>query len=220
MLPTAARCVQMGVRPLWEEGGLHLKSDRVEIVAPADAKEAATFFREVFLEDVYGIQRQDLSDREVLDVGAYVGESAVAFALRGARVHAFEPAPDAQAYILKSARLNGVADRIAMHPVGLSDHDRSDPGMTLVNAGRYLAQIGIPRPYLLKMDCEGCEYGVLSSEDFWSAIRPTHLMLEFHRGGSVLAEILEQKGYEVDPYDPALTVGYLRAHLRAALESR
>ena len=219
MLPTAARCVRIGVDPVWEADGLHLKSDRVEIVAPADAKEAATFFREVFLEDVYGIQRHDLRDREVVDVGAYVGESAVAFALRGARVQAFEPVPESVAYIQRNAGINGVADRITVHPVGLSNEDAPGPGITLVNAGRYLAQLGIREPYLLKMDCEGCEYAVLSCAEFWSAFRPRHVFLEFHKGGSVLAEILEREGYEVDQYDRASNVGYLYAHARADAES-
>jgi hypothetical protein len=219
MLPTAARCVLMGTSPEWREDGLHVKSDSVEIVGPADAKEIATFFREVFVDDVYHLGRFNLQDREVIDVGAFIGDTAVAFALRGARVHAFEPVSEFQAYIAKNARINGVADRITVHCVGLSDQDRvlpicspSHQTVTLVNASRYFTQAGISNVYLLKMDCEGCEYDLISSEEFWSALRPHHILMEFHRGGTVLAETLSRRGYEVQPYDANESVGYLFAH--------
>ena len=220
MLPTAARCVLMGVLPEWKEDGLHVKSDDVEIVGPSDAKETATFFREVFLDDVYGLGRYDLQGREVIDVGAFIGDSAVAFARRGAYVHAFEPVAEFQSYIAKNARINGLADRIMVHSVGLSDRERSEqirsPShqiVTLVNAKRYLSQAGINNPYVLKIDCEGCEYGLLSSEDFWSVLQPHHILMEFHSGGNDLAEILRQRGYDVEPYDEKERVGYLFAHL-------
>lgn len=219
MLPTAARCVLMGASPAWREDGLHVKSDDVEIVGPADSKETANFFREVFVDDVYHLGRYNLQGREVIDVGAFIGDTAVAFALRGARVHAFEPVSEFQRYIAENARINGVADRITVHCVGLSDQDRSLPihspshqTVTLVNASRYFSEAGINNAYLLKMDCEGCEYNLISSEEFWSVLRPQHILMEFHRGGNVLVETLSRRGYEVEPYDANEPVGYLFAH--------
>jgi len=217
MLPTAARCVLMGALPEWRQDGFHVKSGTVDIVSPADSKEAALFFREIFVDDVYGLGRYDLNDRQVIDIGAFVGDTAVAFALRGAYVHAFEPVREFREYIAANARINGVSERITVHAVGLSDRERSlsvrSPSaqvLTLVETRTYCLQAGIKDPYLMKMDCEGCEYELFSSEAFWTVLRPQHILMEFHYGGDRLAEILHRKGYAVEPYDGPQ--GYLFAH--------
>jgi FkbM family methyltransferase len=220
MLPTAARCVQMGARPEWREDGLHVKTADIELVGPADAKEIATFFREVFIDDEYHLARHDLAGRAVIDVGAFIGDTAVAFACRGAQVYAFEPVSAFRKYIEPNASLNGVADKITIHAVGLSDCDRTvtpqttdEPSFTLVNAAEYLRQTGIGNPYLLKLDCEGCEYDLFASADFWTALRPQHILMEFHRGADSLVQILRQQGYQVEPYSSSEQVGYLFARL-------
>lgn len=227
MLPAAARCVLMGVSPQWGPDGFHVKSSAVEIVGPADSKETVTYFREIFVEDVYRLGRYDLKDRQVIDVGAYIGDTAVAFALRGAYVHAFEPVMEFREYIGMNARINGVSDRIKVHGVGLSDREHtlsirepSEQVVTLVNARKYCLQVGINDAYLMKMDCEGCEYELVASEAFWSVLRPQHILMEFHRGGNVLAEILDRKGYAVEPYNGQQSVGYLFAHRTQAAPGR
>jgi len=219
MLPTAARCVLMGALPEWRPDGLHVKARTVEIVGPADSKETARFFREIFVDDVYGLGRYDLKERQVVDIGAFVGDTAVAFALQGAYVHAFEPVREFREYIAANARINGVSERITAHAVGLSDRERSlsvrSPSaqvLALAEVRKYCLQAGIKDPYLMKIDCEGCEYELFSSEAFWSVLRSQHILMEFHSGGERLAEILDREGYEVEPYEGV--EGYLFAHRR------
>ncbi len=219
MLPTAARCVIMGILPRWKEDGLHVRMTDIEIVGPADAKAMATYISEIFIEDVYRLNQYDLKDQVVVDVGAFIGDTAIAFARRGAYVHAFEPLAQLAGYITRNASLNGVADRVVVHPVGLSDRDNeiviktpSEQRITLVDAATYLRNAGVGNPYLLKLDCEGCEYDLLANEPFWALMRPEHILMEFHRGADALAKILQERGYRVEPYSSD-KVGYLFARL-------
>jgi len=57
----------------------------------------------------------------VIDAGAATGQFAITACVRlpGARVHAFEPSRRQRVLLSRNARLNGVADRLRVWPVGL-----------------------------------------------------------------------------------------------------
>ena len=67
------------------------------------------------------MKQRDLTGKVVVDVGAYVGDSALAFARRGATVHAFEPSVTFCGFIRRNVEVNGFAGKIRLHEVGLSD---------------------------------------------------------------------------------------------------
>ncbi|MCS6790902.1 MAG: FkbM family methyltransferase [Bacteroidia bacterium] len=72
---------------------------------------------ELFVRKDYG---EDFSDRVVLDIGAYNGDSAVYFALKGAkRIIALEPYPPSYQLAQQNIHSMGLADRITLLPVGL-----------------------------------------------------------------------------------------------------
>ena len=72
----------------------------------------------------------NVKDRVVVDIGAYVGDSAVYFALRGARrVVAVEPHSGAFAEMLDNIRLNNMESVIIPVNAGLA----SKPGKVCVN---------------------------------------------------------------------------------------
>ena len=48
---------------------------------------------------------------------------------------------------------------------------------------------------LLKLDCEGCEYGVLNSFNDYDMI--DNIILEYHNGLQNLPSLLKSHGYEV-----------------------
>jgi len=65
----------------------------------------------------------DVKGRRVLDVGASIGDTAVYFALRGAReVVAFEPYPFPYGYALKNVDANGLKN-VKVINAGVSGHD-------------------------------------------------------------------------------------------------
>jgi FkbM family methyltransferase len=140
--------------------------------------------------------------RVVVDVGAFVGDSAVYFALKGARrVIAIEPHPGAYAEILDNIRLNnlegviipvnaGLASRpgkICIENVNTSNtfdtyHRPGDcpnaiPAVTL---GELMDRFGIgSNDAVLKMDCEGCEYDVILN-DYEHVRLFRELIFEYH----------------------------------------
>jgi tRNA/tmRNA/rRNA uracil-C5-methylase (TrmA/RlmC/RlmD family) len=63
----------------------------------------------------------DVKDRDVIDVGAFVGDSAIYFALKGAkRVIAVEPHPGAFAEMLENIKLNKMENIIIPVNAGLA----------------------------------------------------------------------------------------------------
>ena len=140
--------------------------------------------------------------RVVIDVGAYIGDSAIYFALKGARkVIAIEPHPGAYAEMLDNIKLNNMENVIIPINAGLA----SKPGKVCVeNVNVNIANIIYHRPgdclnvvpvvtlseltsgfsvdpndAVLKMDCEGCEFDVvLNDYDHVKLFR--ELVLEYH----------------------------------------
>jgi FkbM family methyltransferase len=123
----------------------------------------------------------------VVDVGAYVGDSAIYFALKGAkRVLAIEPHPGAFSEMLDNIKLNnmekviipvnaGLASRpgsicfenVDSSHTGTTYHRPSDcinavPAMTL---GELMDRFGVdPNDAVIKMDCEGCEFDLILND--------------------------------------------------------
>jgi hypothetical protein len=173
------------------------------------------YYREVFIDDAYGTRLADRSGQIVVDVGAYVGDSAVAFARSGATVHAVEPLQTLARCIDLNAQANGLRDRIVTHPVGLDDRAvdlEVEGGPLCLVAGVDYALTHLPaRIDLLKIDCEGAEYGLFADARFLDHLAPREIRMEYHRGPEPLVSGLRARGYSVR-YDPsAEPVGLLTA---------
>ena len=122
----------------------------------------------------------------ILDVGANCGAASVYFAHRcpEARIHAFEPGSEQRAILDRNT-----ADHpnVSVHPFGLFSEDREtvlyrgrdDTGQSSVfrsvwtvdegepiavrSAGGWVAEQGLDRLDVVKIDVEGCEVDVLTS---------------------------------------------------------
>ena len=160
----------------------------------------------------------DVRSRTVVDVGAGVGDTAILFSLRGARrVIALEPFPSIYRRALVNVRINGVEERVLLVNAGLGSSDeevcaelsdvhgyylfkpsgRCDAKIKMYTLSSLVREFRIEDNSVLKIDCEGCEYEVISSskpEDFRAF---EQVVIEYHDGYRELKKFLEDAGFKV-----------------------
>jgi FkbM family methyltransferase len=177
-----------------------------------EGNEQALF--ETFVEELYNV---DVEGREVVDVGANIGDSSIYFSIKGAKkVLAFEPLPSVYQVALENVKLNNLENVITLINAGVGskdgvikvpstiDLDKSE-GFHATGEGDVEVPVYslkriremVKDPYLLKMDCEGCEADViLNSEemDFEKIIFEHHALFT-HVPYKRLTRKLEEEGY-------------------------
>ena len=186
----------------------------------------------VFTKGEYEISEvlSGLKGREVVDVGANVGDSALYFVLNGARkVIAVEPLPNIAKCADENVRLSSATDKIKVINAALSnepvsvpcDYDLSSSGgfSTLKDSGPCKVPgvslddllSMIDDPYLLKMDCEGCEAQVILGPERERLRAFEHIILETHPLNSGVSDeklltSLKELGFEcrlhIEKLDP------------------
>ena len=182
---------------------------------------------EIFIREVYG---SDFQDKTIVDVGAYTGDSAIYFAKKGARlVIGLEPDPRNYQLATENIGLNSLEEKVKLVNLAISvagessrlglntetpnitqftDSDDSVHVATITVEG-VMQQFGLNRIDVLKMNCEGCEYGVIRnmSPETLASIR--EILLEFHTGPRDLPSILSKQGFNVSIRGG--TLGYITA---------
>ena len=166
-------------------GGIRLYAVYSDHVFLADI-----IFFETFLYDVHFLGF-DLSNWLVLDIGAYVGDTALYYTSRGATVVAVEPLPGNYEILLKNLALNpelgkriipinvAIADREGLREIAYGhniDASLYSIGalktrvrtITLKKLVEELGGRGLDvnrfKVRVLKMDCKGCEWDVVKNE--------------------------------------------------------
>jgi FkbM family methyltransferase len=189
--------------------------------------------KETLSDDVYRLSEFD-EPRLIVDVGAGIGEFAVAAAHRfpGCRVLAFEPGKDRFEILAQNAAASGVV--VESHCVAIgtrSSYVLSGSGARSSTTGpkhaagrsvpgRALADfLGADEVDLLKIDCEGGELDVLQSLAPDGLGRIARVALEYHnfagrRNDDLVPSHLVEAGFQVsirpDRYDPASGYVYAR----------
>ena len=194
---------------------------------------------DTFVKQIYS-DHPPLAGGCVLDIGANIGDTAVYFGARGARVVAYEPDPEMCALARRNVALNGVDAVIQNAGVGgesatlrlsaaAGGADSMSttlfPGSTPANRlhvrtidvdviafADVLAQCGPLR--LIKFDCEGCEYPALASLPDESLAEVEHIIMEHHGHDDELASALRRLGFSVRAADGP----YIYAQRRSTLE--
>ena len=140
---------------------------------------------EVYVENEYnpGIL-SDLKGKDVVDIGANVGDSSIYFAVFGAKkVIGVEPLPNIANCAINNVKLNNLENKIINAGLSINngfisvpcDYDIGKAGVfSLVksNGNCKVPTITlkdviemVDNPYLLKLDCEGCEADILTKSD-------------------------------------------------------
>ena len=164
-----------------------------------------------------------LRGRDVIDVGANVGETALYFILNGARkVIAVEPLPNVARCAEENVRLSGATDKVKVINAALSYEPVSVPCDYDVLSSRHFSTLSasgpckvpgvtlgdllnmVDDPYLLKMDCEGCEAQVMLGPEREKLRAFEHVVFETHPeitgvSNDKLLASLKELGFECRP---------------------
>jgi len=134
-------------------------------------------FGEIFRDRVYDV---DVKGKTVVDVGAGVGDSSIFFTVKGAKkVYAFDVETN---YLERNVKENGLKEVI--EPI------RCECGLSN-NLDVITLKYNIPQGSVLKVDCEGCEYGFLTSQ----LKRYSTVVVECHDGTQDIQETLQKAGF-------------------------
>jgi FkbM family methyltransferase len=158
-----------------------------------------------------------VKEKTVIDVGANIADSAIYFAVKGAkRVIALEPFLQNYEIAKKNILLNNLSDKIDILLAGCSsksthiiiDPDEKSNGLSHITP--HSNGIMIPlftledlvlrassEQLVLKIDCEGCEYDSILSTPSEVLMNFSHIQIEYHHGYRDLKEKLEKSGFEV-----------------------
>lgn len=168
---------------------------------------------DVFVEEE--LNALDVKGREVIDIGANIGDSTVYFAIKGAeRVISIEPFPFTFELLRKNIAKNGVQEKVKIlncaiggntgtmkispfvkNTVGLRATDSYDGAPIDVITFQTLMEDYNLNNVILKCDCEGCEYDLLNSMNKNDFRRVDEVLIEYHNGLNSLGDILEENGY-------------------------
>jgi len=154
--------------------------------------------------------------KDVVDVGANVGDTAIYFALRGANhVFAFEPYPYSYNIAKKNIKLNHLEDRITLLNEGcgksgfvtIKEDYKNMGGTDLKNfeEGKKIRIVSLDeivkkfnlKHATLKVDCEGCEYALILNATDEALQAFDQIIMEYHYGYRNLVKRLRQAGFKV-----------------------
>jgi FkbM family methyltransferase len=186
---------------------------------------------EIFIRKVYGT---DFQGKTVVDVGAYTCDSAVYFARHGARlVIALEPDPRNFQLASENIRLNRLENTIKLVKVALAvqtgesklglnvdtpnitqftdgaDTTENSLAVDTLTVDDLMKQFSLSNIDVLKLNCEGCEYGIIRNLPDETLRHIGAILLEFHSGPRDLPGILSRHGFKSSIRGG--TFGYLAA---------
>jgi FkbM family methyltransferase len=152
-------------------------------------------------EEMYGYL--DVRGKVVSDIGAYLGETTVLFARMGARhIHAYEPVY--YRLLEHNLRLNNITNATA-HPYGVSiegdiygvNLDGTASGVRIGDIKIRTKPIGDAIVDVVKMDCEGCEWALLTLT--CQEIRKAEeYAIEIHGPEPLLVRKMEKCGFRAE----------------------
>lgn len=216
LLPSACRLDNIGAKFQFLKDAKLTQIDGLNIYSPLWTRNEAIYFKEIFLDDVYEIKKRNFKKSVVVDIGAYVGDSALAFARQGATVHAIEPSEVFCKFIRRNFKKNSLSKQLILHEVGLADITEKiliqNDRLHLVEGINYTIK-NLPKKIdLLKMDCEGAEYYLFANDRFLMHLQPKEIQMEYHRGAKLILKYLKNLGYKAYVSSGSKSVGIIKAY--------
>ncbi len=173
---------------------------------------------ETFFKGEYSSLSAYLKGSTVLDIGSYIGDSAIKFILEGAKkVYSYEPHPGLFKIALKNMELNNLNNKIILKNYGVGDKDEvvdiyednlgatSCFGLENKKGGRKVKLKITPLQQMIeeigdidvmKMDCEGAEFKAILSCPIEYLRKINVMVIEYHDDPLVLIEHLKRNGFK------------------------
>ena len=155
----------------------------------------------------------DIKGKSVLDIGAFVGDSPILFALMGARrIVAVEPSPWAYNMARWNVTVNGLGDVITLVNCAVT---REDDKVLMLPSGEIgvgfkaldgVGEVPVPTRTLdsliekygpfdvMKMDCEGCEHESIPFSRRIGEVK--EVLVEYHGGYEDIVRKLREEGFK------------------------
>ncbi len=169
----------------------------------------------------------EVKGKTVIDIGANVGDTAIYFALNGARhVYSFEPYLYPYRLAVRNIRGNSLQGKVTLINAGVGGS--ADSSVTIDNEKsksytilrpsrkgvrtRMLSLNTVAERYckgesVLKIDCEGGEYDIILNASERTLRRFKRIIIEYHDGCGGLRRKLEEAGFRIE-YSRPITLSY------------
>lgn len=197
----------------------HVYTEDDHNVVEFDGKKVATVggIRPMMVEFEKGVHSKlNVNDKDVIDIGAYMGETALYFVIEGhaRKVYAFEPVRSLYTAVVDNIKLNNLEEKIIAYNIAIADSliPRSENSFSIDGSevrektlGDICKELGINNG-VLKMDVEGAEYSIIKGASS-STLKCFSLMhIEYHYGYADIVKRLLEEGFEVEYTKPIPTV--------------
>jgi len=169
----------------------------------------------IFHENIYS--ELPVKNKIVIDIGGYVGDSALLFASLGAKkIIMIEPQPKFFKFAQENINLNNEFSNIELINSGISssngkfytNYENSGTSFELKEDqqnGIEISKITLEEltsnyntsDLVLKLDCEGCEYDILLNSSDEILKKFNAILLEFHSGFKNISQRLKNLGFSI-----------------------
>jgi FkbM family methyltransferase len=171
--------------------------------------------KEQFMDEAY--KWLNVKGKEVVDVGANIGDTAIYFVVNGAKyVYAFEPYPFSYKIALKNIKLNKLEKKVTLLNEAIGKENKTiyingnyknigSDDLKEFKRGKKIKIITLEevvkrfklKDAVLKIDCEGCEYNSILNTPNEVLRNFEQIMIEYHYGYLNLKKKLEEAGFKV-----------------------
>jgi FkbM family methyltransferase len=191
--------------------------------------------KETIIDGEYAFLYPHVKNKTVVDIGAFIGDTAAMFCLNGAKsVFAYEPDHFLFNLCVRNVELNHLGEKVRVENYGVSNKEYSldEKGYSFVksellfdrkkNSGNSDMQIkilafskliaGMDEIGVLKMDCEGAEFKAILSTPIPIFRKIKVVGIECHADPKPLIDYFEKAGFKVEikkeikTYDRNLTI--------------
>ena len=198
----------------WDDDILHITNPKYPELKFVGTQKNGDI-QSVFFDEVY--TTLDVNNKIVVDIGANIGDSAIYFAVKGAKkVIALEPFPKNFELAKKNIELNNLTDKIELIQAGCSsksgtmtiDDKSTGPRSILSELSEgltipLLSLDDITKKYniisgILKIDCEGCEQDAILNSSESTIQKFSQMFIEYHYGYRELEKKINHLGYSLN----------------------